>query len=139
MVDKTVLAARVAAIRDAVARIRSVLPESVDRFAGDRTSREVVVLNLFVALQESVSLAAHWLADDGLVVPPTYGEVFRNLGERGVLPADLAARLAAASGFRNLVAHRYGTLDWARVHAIASGHLEDLLTFCQILARRADG
>lgn len=137
MVDKTVLAASVAAIRDAVARIRAVLPASVERFSGDRTSREVVVLNLFVALQESVSLAAHWLADEGLVVPPTYGEIFRSLGERGVVPADLAGRLAAASGFRNLVAHRYGALDWARVHAIASGDLEDLLAFCDLLARRA--
>lgn len=137
MVDRTVLAARVVAIRDAVARIRAVLPDSVDRFAADRTSREVVVLNLFVALQESVSLAAHWLADDGLVVPPTYGEIFRSLGDRGVLPADLAGRLAAASGFRNLVAHRYGALDWARVHAIASENLEDLLTFCETLARQA--
>lgn len=137
MVDKTVLAAKVAAIRDAVARIRAVLPGSAGELAGDRTTREVVVLNLFVALQECVSLAAHWLADEGLVVPPTYGEVFRSLGERGIVPAELAARLAAASGFRNLVAHRYGALDWARVHAIASGDLEDLLTFCDVLARRA--
>jgi uncharacterized protein YutE (UPF0331/DUF86 family) len=137
MVDKTVLASRVAAIRDAVSRIRSVLPERVDRFTADRTTREVVVLNLFVALQECVSLAVHWLADEGLSVPPTYGEIFRTLGDRGILPADLSDRLAAASGFRNLVAHRYGALDWSRVHAIASGGLEDLLTFCETLTRRA--
>jgi hypothetical protein len=31
--------------------------------------REVVILNLFVALQECLSLAAHWLADAGLDVP----------------------------------------------------------------------
>jgi uncharacterized protein YutE (UPF0331/DUF86 family) len=31
--------------------------------------------------------------------------VFRRLGEREVITQDLAARLAAASGFRNLVAH----------------------------------
>jgi uncharacterized protein YutE (UPF0331/DUF86 family) len=90
-----------------------------------------------VALQECVSLAAHWLADEGLVVPPTYGEVFRSLGERDIVPVDLAARLAAAFGFRNLVAHRYGALDWARVHAMASEDLDDLLTFCIALARRA--
>jgi uncharacterized protein YutE (UPF0331/DUF86 family) len=139
MVDKTVLASRVAAIRDAVARIRAVLPSSAGELAGDRTTREVVVLNLFVALQECVSLAAHWLADEGLVVPPTYAEVFRSLGERGVIPADLATRLAAASGFRNLVAHRYGALDWRRVHAIASEELDDLLAFCDLLAGGAIG
>jgi hypothetical protein len=52
MVDKAVLAAKVASVRDAVERIRAVLPESAAAFETDRTAREVVVLNLFVALQE---------------------------------------------------------------------------------------
>lgn len=114
-----------------------MLPADAGDFAADRTAREVVVLNLFVALQECVSLAAHWLADEGLVVPPTYAQVFRSLGERHTVPVELAARMAAASGFRNLVAHRYGALEWSRVHAIASDGLDDLLTFCDELASRA--
>lgn len=69
MVDRAVLAEKIAAVRDAVARIREVLPPSSAGLAADRTRREVVVLNLFVALQESLSLAAHWLSDAGLDVP----------------------------------------------------------------------
>jgi len=138
MVDNTLLAAKIAAVRDASSRIRAVLPSDRQVFLADRTVREIVVLNLFVALQECVSLATHWLADEGLDVPPTYGDVFRRLGDRAVIPIDLAGRLAAASGFPNLVAHRYGALDWTRVHAIASEGLDDLLTFCDELARRAE-
>lgn len=137
MVDKVLLASKIAAIRDAVARIRGVLPRDLDPFIADRTVREVVVLNLFVALQDCVALAAHWLADEGQDVPQTYADVFRRLGDRQVLPMDLAARLAAASGFRNLIAHQYGALDWTRVHAIASERLDDLLAFCDELAERA--
>lgn len=137
MVDRVLLASKIAAVRDAVARIRDVLPADSDTFVSDRTTREVVVLNLFVALQECVSLATHWLADEGLDVPPTYADVFRRLGERGVVPSELAGRLAAASGFRNLIAHRYGVLDWTRVHAIAAEQLDDRLAFCDELARRA--
>jgi uncharacterized protein YutE (UPF0331/DUF86 family) len=136
MVDKTLLAIKIAAVRDACARVRAVMPPEPAALAADRTTREVVVLNVFVALQECVSLAAHWLADEGLTVPPTYGEVFRQLGERGVIRVDLAGRLAAAAGFRNLVAHQYGALDWKRVHAIASERLADLLAFCDELAGR---
>ncbi len=137
MVDNALVAAKIAAVRDAVARIRSVLPADAEVFAADRTAREVVVLNLFVALQECVSLATHWLADQGLDVPQSYADVFRRLGERQVISPELARRLAAASGFRNLVAHRYGALDWGRVHAISSERLDDLLGFCAELARRA--
>lgn len=55
--------------------------------------------------------------------------------DRGVVAPDLAGRLAAATGFRNLIAHRYGALDWGRVHEIASTRLDDLLAFCEALAR----
>lgn len=49
----------------------------------------------------------------------------------------LATKVAAASGFRNLIAHQYGVLDWARVYAIASERLDDVLAFCDELALRA--
>jgi uncharacterized protein YutE (UPF0331/DUF86 family) len=137
MVDRTVLAAKIAAVRDAVSRVRSVLPDQEDVFLRDRTAREIVVLNLFVALQECVALAAHWLSDAGRALPGSYAEMFRRLGEDGVVEPDLASRLAAASGFRNLVAHQYGILDWSRVYALASAHLDDLLAFCDALAKRA--
>jgi uncharacterized protein YutE (UPF0331/DUF86 family) len=137
MVDRQILAEKIASVREAVARIREVLPAERDAFLADRTVREVVILNLFVALQDCMSLAAHWLSDAGLDVPQSYAQVFLRLGERGILGPDLAERLAAASGLRNLVAHRYGVLDWSRVHEIASTQLDDLLAFCEALARRA--
>jgi uncharacterized protein YutE (UPF0331/DUF86 family) len=139
VVDRAVLAARIAAVRDAVSRIRSVLPAERQVFLADRTVREVVILNLFVALQEALSLATHWLADEGSALPQNYADVFRHLGEKGLIPSDLAQRLAAASGLRNLVAHQYAVIDWARIHEIASLHLGDLLQLCEELARRAEG
>jgi uncharacterized protein YutE (UPF0331/DUF86 family) len=139
VVDRALVAAKVVAVRDAVARVRAVLPPEVESFQADRTAREVVVLNLFVALQECLSLATHWLADEGWSVPENYRDVFLSMGDRDVVPRDLAARLAAASGFRNLVAHQYGVLDWRRVHEIASLHVDDLLVFCEALAAKASG
>jgi predicted nucleotidyltransferase len=78
------------------------------------------------------------LADAGSDVPQSYRDVFESLARRSVIPGDLAARLAAASGFRNLIAHQYGALDPARVHQIARFHLGELLEFCAEIARRAD-
>ena len=83
MIDHSILARRVAAVRDAADRIREVRPE------------------------------------------------------RNVLDHDLAARMAAAAGLRNLIAHRYGALDWGRLHDVASNHVEDLLKLCDTLADAA--
>ncbi len=110
-VDATIVATKIAAIRDAVARVGQVLPPDAAGLEADRTAREVVVLNLFVALQETVSLATHWLADAGLDVPGSYREIFLVLAGREKSPRHLAERLASAAG--------------------------DLLEFCGIVSREA--
>ena len=122
-------------MRDAVARIRAVLPADVGAFLADRTTREVVVLNLFVAIQECLDLASHWLADAGWDVPRGYRELFVALADHGVLERGLALRLGGAAALRNLLAHRYGTLDWSRIHAVASSDLGDLEALCAALAQ----
>ncbi|MBK9385984.1 MAG: DUF86 domain-containing protein [Planctomycetes bacterium] len=137
MVDSAYLAKALADIRDGVARIREVLPATVEELRADRTRREVVVLNLFVALQECLSVATHWLADDARRMPVGYRGAFERLGELGVLSPELAQRLASAMGLRNLIAHRYGTLDVERLYEVASRHLNDLELFCSAVAQRA--
>jgi uncharacterized protein YutE (UPF0331/DUF86 family) len=139
VVDKSVLAKKIAAIRDAIARMMEMRPATAEAFAADRTAREVVAFNLFLALQESIALAAHWLADEGLEVPTTYGEVFSLLGARGVIDPELAARLRAAAGLRNLIAHQYGVIDFHRLFAVARDDAGDLTAFCQQLSQRAGG
>jgi uncharacterized protein YutE (UPF0331/DUF86 family) len=138
VVDRLLLASKTAAIRDAVTRLQSVLPPTADAFAADRTTREIVTFNLFLALQETIALATYWLADEGAGVPATYGEAFTALADRGVIDGALAARLRAAVGLRNLIAHQYGVLDVRRVFAIARDESADLVAFCQQLAARAD-
>jgi uncharacterized protein YutE (UPF0331/DUF86 family) len=137
VVDRARLAKQVATVRDAAARIRAVLPPSLEAFEADRTAREVVVLNLFVGIQACLDLAAHWLADEGWDVPQQYGEIFLGLADHGVISRPLALRMVAASGLRNLVAHQYGALDWGRIYATASASdLDDREAFCAALAAK---
>jgi uncharacterized protein YutE (UPF0331/DUF86 family) len=139
MVDEAVRAAKVAAVADAVRRVREVLPPRAEGLAEDRTTREIIVLNVFVAVQECLSLASHWLADRGRRVPSSYGEVFLALADDGAIDHDLARRLGSAAGFRNLIAHQYGAIDFRRVHEIASRDLDDLLEFCRRVATESRG
>ena len=115
-----------------------MLPDSVETFRTERTTREIVLLNLFVSLQESIAVATHWLADEGWDVPQSYGEAFVVLADRHILQRELAHRLRAAAGLRNLIAHQYGVVDVDRVFALASNDLGDLVSFCQQLARHAE-
>ena len=135
VVDDAVRAAKISAILDAVQRIREVLPETAKQFDEDRTAREIVILNLFVAIQAAIDLALHRVVDQGWPVPGTYSPAFLRLGEHGVIERDLAQRLFKAGGLRNLIARRYGEIDVDQLHAPASTDLEDLVAFCRALAR----
>lgn len=137
MPDPFVLRMALADIRDAVARIREVLPKDLAAFQHDRASREIVVLNLFVALQQILTVANHWLADSGRKVPGAYRDALLALGELGVLTPQLAERLARASGLRNLIAHRYGAIDWERIHTFAGKDLDDFESFCAAIEQLA--
>ena len=80
-------------------------------------------------------MAAYWLADEGWHVPQRYGEIFLALADHGVIPRPLALRLVAAAGLRNLVAHQYGAVDWARIYGAASSpDLDGFEAFCAALA-----
>ena len=94
---------------------------------------------MLVAIQGCLDLATHWLADAGWEVPTSYAEVFTALARHDVIDSGLASRLAGAAGFRNLVTHQYGALDWRRVYVLASSDMTDLDIFCGDIARRAGG
>ena len=70
-------------------------------------------------------------------MPAGYRDVFRALADTGAIDTDLAQRLGAAAGLRNLIAHRYAVLDWQRLYTVAANELDDLLRFCAELARAA--
>jgi uncharacterized protein YutE (UPF0331/DUF86 family) len=134
VIDRAIVATKVAAIRDATRRIRDVLPNEVAGFLADRTVREVVAFNLLVALQESIDIATHTIADAGWAVPTNYRDVFQLLVDNDILDRGLGERLVSAAGFRNLLAHRYGMLDWARVYTVAQQRIDDLDAFCGSIA-----
>lgn len=61
-------------------------------------------------------------------------DVFRVLGEKGVLAPELAAKMVSAAGFRNVLVHQYGALDVERVRRAIVRDLSDLDAFAQAIA-----
>lgn len=94
---------------------------------------DAVVLHLWQAVQVVIDMAISACVRRGLGSPPTYGDAFRRLGEHGLIDEELAARLARAAGFRNLVVHAYADLDLERLHRMATTGPGDLRAFLAAL------
>lgn len=108
---------------------------TAEELRANRDTQHMVLRALYVATQAAVDLAMHLCADAGLPQPSTDQDSFRRLAEAGQLDDDLAERLAAWAGFRNVLAHFYARVDYDRVYE-ALGELNDLERFAAIVSKR---
>ena len=56
----------------------SLLAAPPDEFVADRKGRDLALFYLFLAIQESIDLAAHWVADEGWAPPDDAGSTFES-------------------------------------------------------------
>ena len=60
-----------------------------------------------------------------LPAPDTMGTAFEALVELRVIDDELASRMKAAVGFRDIVIHSYQNIDWKIVHRLCVDSLDD--------------
>jgi uncharacterized protein YutE (UPF0331/DUF86 family) len=126
--DRQVLAERAAVVERHLARVAEKLPARAEELRPMSDASDAVILHLWQAVQIVLDLALSVCARLKLGTPPTYGDAFRRLASAGHLDEQLAVRLAASAGFRN-VAHSYEGIDLGRVYRAASTGPGDLRAF----------
>lgn len=100
-----------------------------DAYLADREGILASKYLLINVIEDALAVANHVIASEGYRSPGDYADSFRVLGEQGLLAHDLAERLSAAAGFRNLLVHEYARIDDGRVHAFIAEGLDDLEAF----------
>lgn len=102
---------------------------TVGQMRTDRDRRNMVLHAMLLAIQASIDIANHLIAQRGLRTPATYREAFEILAEAAVLPNELSEELADLAGFRNVLVHLYWRLDLQRAHEILQQGLVPLRQF----------
>lgn len=129
MIDRDVVAAKLAELSDRVARVEAHRAADGDALAADRDALDLVAFNLMLAVQTCADLAAHFIADEGWAPARTTAEAFARLAAEGVVTRDTADALARAAGVRNVVAHGYAQVDPTLVHQASHQGVSDLRRF----------
>lgn len=111
MIDPGIVCAKLAQLRE---RGR-VLDELAAAPRGDLVRDPIRIAaaerQLQVSIEICLDIGQHLIAGLGLPRPEEYRDVFRILGEHGVLSGDFATRLAKMAGFRNRLVHAYAGID----------------------------
>jgi len=124
------LAEKAGSVERHLDRVSRRLPDDAsERFEPGTDASDAVVLHLWQATQLVLDVALSAAIDVGGSAPRSYGEAFRVLERHDVLAPDLAERLVAAAGFRNVIVHAYEELDMQRVLAAARRGPADLRAF----------
>jgi uncharacterized protein YutE (UPF0331/DUF86 family) len=101
-------------------------------FYEDAYLRDIAERNLEVAAQCCLDICNRIISIEGALKPRDYRDAILRMAELGVLPADLAQRLAPLAGFRNILIHEYLAVDWDEVYANLTD-LNDLEQFASLI------
>jgi uncharacterized protein YutE (UPF0331/DUF86 family) len=121
-------------IEQAVARLRSWAPITLERLETDLLLQWAVERGLQLAAEALFDAGNHLLAGELHEVVTSYREIPVRLAARGVLSPATAQRLRGLAGFRNVLVHDYAEVDLAKVHA-AIERLGDLTAFARDVER----
>jgi uncharacterized protein YutE (UPF0331/DUF86 family) len=138
LVDSARVLGRLERLDSLLALLERTRAAGEEAYVGNVESRLAVERALQLALQIAIDVGAHLVSELGLQAPEDYRGVFKSLRDGGVVGAELAERLGAAAGLRNLLVHAYAELDERQIWA-ALGRLEDLRLFAAAALAATEG
>lgn len=137
MVDASRAEVRIQRLEELIERLDEVRRAGEDAYLASEQQRAATERWLQVAVQICIDLGTQLVSEQSARPPSDYAEVFKILGEKEVIPSELAQRLADAARQRNLIVHLYMEIDDRSVFA-SLAHLDDLREFAARLERLAD-
>lgn len=132
--DRDLVETKLESLRRCIERIAGKTPSSVDQLVRDPDVQDIIALNLQRAVQLSVDVAAHMIAETDATPPSTMAENFGILQKLQIIDPVLAERLTKAVGFRNIAVHSYQAINWNVVYQICKHHLDDFRQFTKAVA-----
>jgi uncharacterized protein YutE (UPF0331/DUF86 family) len=97
------------------------------------TKQDSIILNLQRAIEAAIDIAMHLCAVFKFGVPQSSREAFDLLEEKKVVSKELAKRLKAMVGFRNIAVHDYQAINLEILKNIIEKDLSDFLEFKDVV------
>jgi uncharacterized protein YutE (UPF0331/DUF86 family) len=124
---------KTAIIERCIKRIREEYASDPFNLYQNITKQDSIILNIQRACETAIDLAMHEIRLRRLGIPQDSRDAFSLLLKEGLISKDLAEKMMAMVGFRNIAVHDYQELNLEVVQQIIEKHLEDFLDFTRTL------
>ena len=113
--DADLVRRKLAAITRKLDQLKAVEGLTLDEYRADPFRVKGTEKLLQEAVEAAVDANVHILRALGMPAPGDYYESFVSVGRHGVIPSELATRLAPSAGLRNRLVHEYDEINDAIV------------------------
>lgn len=129
MVDREIFSRRLEALVGYLEKLRAFLDAEEAEFVREPALHDLAERYLHLAVEASLDLGNHWIAERGLPAPEANRDTFTVLENAGELAPELAERLRGWAGFRNILVHEYLRIDHSIAYRAIRDELKDLESF----------
>ena len=119
-----------------VQQLQQLKHVSIDDYVEDDNLQAIVERRLQLSIQVCMDIAGYLIAQLGLRSPAEPENVFAVLGQEGIIPQELAKRMAGMVRFRNILVHDYLDIDSYIVHSSLTVELDDFAEFSLAIVQR---
>ncbi|MDP4171511.1 MAG: DUF86 domain-containing protein [Bacillota bacterium] len=109
-------------------RIKDVYENNPNNLS-DYTKQDSIILNIQRSAEACIDLAMHVVAEERLGLPQTSRDAFDMLLSQNIITEEIAIRMKAMVGFRNIAVHDYQTINIEILKEIIENHIGDFTLF----------
>ena len=116
-------------ITDGVTLVKEHLPDSVQEFRKLGLVRDGIYKRIEFAIEDVFDVCAILNTDLGLGVPGEDEDILVHLVQNDIITSRMQEKIKGMRGFRNIVVHRYGTIDDALAFQLLKENIDDFSLF----------
>jgi len=130
--DKRLIQLRIDIIERNLKEIRDILKLKKMRYRDELALKHA----LLESIEACIDIANHIIATKGFRRPTDYKDIFVVLEENKIVPKGLSRKLQEMAKFRNVLVHRYATVDMNKLVQIAKKDIKDVNRFLNIIIKK---
>ena len=135
MVDKELVSRKLSQLRGYVDELRRAKDITWAKYRSDLRAKAFVERYIHLAIEEVIDIANHLVSFYQWREPTSFCDLFTILEEHGVLPADQLPLFQNMASFRNVLVHRYESVDDELVFGIFKNRLGDFDRFIELVSQ----
>ena len=125
MVDKELLSRKISRLRSYTEALKSAEDIDWEKYKSDLRAKAFVERYLHLAIEEVIDIANHLISFFKWREPTGYRDLFQILKEHGILNEKDLSTFQNMASFRNMIVHRYETIDEELVFGLFKKRLDD--------------